>query len=63
MYTAGIKLFMHLHVAQGWAESSAVGVCLVACLLIVIVIGELFYRLVDIPSQLFAKGTFDWIRT
>lgn len=62
MYTAGVKLFLHLHGTQRWAESSTVVTCLLVCLLIIIPVAEGFYRLIEIPSQLFAKSAFDWIR-
>lgn len=62
LYSAGIKLFLHLHMAQRWAESSAVATCLLVCLLITVPVAEGFYRLIEIPSELFAKSAFDWIR-
>jgi peptidoglycan/LPS O-acetylase OafA/YrhL len=61
VYTAGIALFNHLHFAQNVAFEGAVAACLVVCLLTVIAGAEIFYRLVDQPSQKLAHASFDWI--
>ncbi|KAH8654060.1 hypothetical protein BGZ60DRAFT_386647 [Tricladium varicosporioides] len=62
IYTAGIKLYLHLRTSQGWSDGGAGTMCLFVCLLVTIPAVEIFYRIVDVPSQWLAKGAFDWIR-
>jgi len=63
IYTAGIKIFLGLHVDKRHLSSPAtIGISLVACLAIIIPSAEIFYRLVDVPSKVFARVLFDWIR-
>lgn len=54
IYTAGIKLFLHLNVQKQWPPEGSVVTCLVVCFAAVILIGEVFYRLVEYPSRALA---------
>ncbi|KAK4983116.1 hypothetical protein LTR66_008951 [Elasticomyces elasticus] len=62
VYTLGIKLFMHMTTNPSYNTANARGASFVACLATTIVAAEAFYRLVDRPSQAFARMVFDWIR-
>ncbi|KAI9642475.1 hypothetical protein NHQ30_009280 [Ciborinia camelliae] len=62
IYTVGIKLFTHLTEARNASFEAATTACFFVCLLTVIPSAEIFYRLIDFPSQAFARATFDWIR-
>jgi hypothetical protein len=62
-YTAGIKLWLHLTEIQGMRIPTANFICLVLLLPATIVSGEVFYRLVDRPSQLLAREAYRWIKT
>ncbi|CZR57145.1 uncharacterized protein PAC_07034 [Phialocephala subalpina] len=61
IYSVGIKLFLHLH-KNGASETEAIIACLLVCVLTVISTAEVFYRLVEIPSQRFAKVAWEWMR-
>ena len=62
IYTAGIKLFMHLRITKSWSFEGATIAALAVCLVSVIPAAEVFYRFIDVPSQKFAHVVFDWIR-
>lgn len=62
IYTAGIKLFMHLSIEKNLSVEAARVVCLFVCAIIVIIGAEVFHRLVDLPSKKLAFTVFDWIR-
>ncbi|BDD57760.1 hypothetical protein MAP00_003104 [Monascus purpureus] len=62
IYTAGIKLFLHLTTDKQWSKDSATGLSLIVCLSAVIVLAEVFYRLVDYPCRAMSYRVFDWIR-
>ncbi|KAK5257322.1 hypothetical protein LTR16_000991 [Cryomyces antarcticus] len=62
IYTAGIKLWLHLHNTQACSDGTAVLICLVVSLAGVALGAEVFYRLVDTPSRLLAHRMFHWIR-
>jgi len=62
VYSAGIKIHQHLTVGRGVPDTGATAVCLLVCLPTTVVFAELFYRLVDWPSQILAHIVFDWIR-
>ncbi len=62
IYTAGIKLFMHLSIERNMSVEGSRLVCLLVCVAIVAFGAELFHRLVDCPSKAFAHIVFDWIR-
>jgi hypothetical protein len=60
IYTVGIKLYTHISAAGG---NNAVGglVCFVVCAPLVAIAGEVFYRLVDLPSVVVARGFWAWM--
>ncbi|ESZ93885.1 hypothetical protein SBOR_5743 [Sclerotinia borealis F-4128] len=62
IYTVGIKLFVHLTETRNASFEAAIAGCFFVCLVTVIPSAEIFYRLIDFPSQAFARATFDWIR-
>ncbi|OJJ42466.1 hypothetical protein ASPZODRAFT_29195 [Penicilliopsis zonata CBS 506.65] len=62
VYTAGMRLFIHLNVDRQWPSQVSVFVSFLVSLLTVIAFAELFYRLVDHPSRAFSHIVFDWIR-
>lgn len=62
IYTVGIMLYLHLRTNQGWSDGGAGTMCLFVCLLITVPAAEVFYRVIDVSSQRFAKRAFDWIR-
>lgn len=61
IYTAGIKLYMHMH-ASGTNHELATFACFVVCLPLVALASEVFYRTVDLPSIAIAKEVWDWVR-
>ncbi|KAI9679944.1 MAG: hypothetical protein M1817_004959 [Caeruleum heppii] len=61
IYTAGIKLFSHLAIERNMSASSATALCLVTCIPTTALGAEIFYRLVDRPSQILAHVVFEWI--
>lgn len=61
MYTAGVKLYMHMH-GKGASQELATFVCFVVCVPLVVLASETFYRLVDVPSAALAKKLWVWIR-
>lgn len=61
IYSMGMKLFLHWH-KNGASEIGVIIACLLVCVLTVIPTAEVFYRLVEIPSQRFAKVAFEWMR-
>ncbi|CAD6446011.1 3bed0e88-8054-45c9-a6e9-f2044d4c8bd1 [Sclerotinia trifoliorum] len=62
VYTVGIKLFAHLTETRNASFEAAATGCFFVCLVTVIPSAEIFYRLIDFPSQAFARVTFDWIK-
>ncbi|EKG14624.1 hypothetical protein MPH_08204 [Macrophomina phaseolina MS6] len=54
IYTAGIKLFLHLRVEKNWPEGACNILCLAVCFFAVVPGAEIFYRAVDYPSQVLA---------
>ncbi|KAF2255335.1 hypothetical protein BU26DRAFT_559943 [Trematosphaeria pertusa] len=61
IYTAGIKLFMHLH-ASGTNRGLATFACFVTCVPLVGLASEVFYRIVDLPSVAIAKEAWAWVK-
>ena len=53
---------MHIQATDSTSVAGAVAACFFMCLPLTIVAAEIFYRLVDCPSQAFARLVFDWIR-
>lgn len=62
VYTAGMRLFVHLNVTRHWASEVSVFVCFIVCVLATVVFAELFFRLVDRPSRAFSHYVYRWIR-
>ena len=62
IYTCGIRLFMHIQTTSTTSVEATVVACFFACVPATAVFAELFHRLVDYPSQIFAHYVFDWIR-
>lgn len=62
IYTAGIKLHLHLSTHQEISLEASRSICLTVCVAAVVLGAEVFYRLVDRPSKLLARVLFDWIR-
>ena len=55
IYTAGIKLYTHMADA-GMNGSLSTFVCFLVCAPLVAIVGEIFYRVVDSPSIILARG-------
>lgn len=62
IYTAGVKLFVHLRLQKEWPLEGSAAVCLAVCVPATILLAKAFYRTVEHPSQVLARVTFDWIR-
>lgn len=60
-WTAGIKLYMHLHVERDVAPPLAKLAVFVVGTITTGVGAEVFHRLIDLPSQRVAKETFSWL--
>jgi peptidoglycan/LPS O-acetylase OafA/YrhL len=60
IYTVGIKLYTHINAAGGNNAASGL-VSFVVCAPLVVIAGEMFYRLVDLPSVVVARGFWAWI--
>ncbi|PWN53095.1 hypothetical protein IE53DRAFT_400805 [Violaceomyces palustris] len=53
----------HLFVSQGWRnESGILGVCFVSLVPLCLISAEIFHRLIDEPSCLFARFMFKWMK-
>ncbi|KAF2015709.1 hypothetical protein BU24DRAFT_450382 [Aaosphaeria arxii CBS 175.79] len=61
LYTAGIKLYMHMH-ASGISHEMATFVCFIVCVPLVGLAAEVFYRVIDLPSIAAAKETWAWLK-
>lgn len=61
IYTAGIKLFLHLRVDKNWPEGGCNILCLAVCLFTVVPGAEIFYRVVDYPSQVLARVAWNFM--
>ena len=60
-WTAGIHLFLYVHVEQGLSTAATNAVVLIACLLAVFLSAEVYHRVVDLPAQWFAEVVFVWL--
>lgn len=60
IYLAGIKTFQHLR-ANHTSNQGAVIVAFITSLAVVVPVAELFYRLVEEPSKLFAHKFYDFL--
>ncbi|TKA76570.1 hypothetical protein B0A55_04068 [Friedmanniomyces simplex] len=61
VYTLGIKLVSNMIGDSMDGYSKATGIAFIACLLVTVGAGEVFYWLVDKPSQKFARLVFAWM--
>ncbi|KAK3673539.1 hypothetical protein LTR78_006443 [Recurvomyces mirabilis] len=61
VYTLGIRVAMEIMNGSIETYSRASGVAFIASLLVTVVAGEVFYWLLDVPSQQFARLAFAWI--
>ncbi|ORY09758.1 hypothetical protein BCR34DRAFT_625580 [Clohesyomyces aquaticus] len=59
VYTLGIKLYQGLHLDNSVA---AVAVCFFSSLATTVVGVEVFYRSIEVPSQVLSHKAFDWIK-
>ncbi|CAF9928121.1 hypothetical protein IMSHALPRED_007391 [Imshaugia aleurites] len=62
IYTVGIKLYMNLSMQKSFSVRASRSICLVVCVATTVLGAEVFHRLVEYPSQVFARVFFDWIR-
>ena len=62
-YTAGIELWLHLTGTKHWAVASANVACLAVCFVTTVPSAEVFYRLIDRPSQWLARRSYQWIKS
>jgi len=60
IYTAGIKLYLHLD-ASGVGTALNALACFCACAPLVAVASEVFYRVIDVPSIVAARGFWAWM--
>ncbi|KAI7231774.1 hypothetical protein KC330_g6248 [Hortaea werneckii] len=60
-WTIGIKLFLHLHLDQRTSKATANFAVFVVATLSTILFAEVFYRLVDLPSQMIASKCYMWL--
>ncbi|KAF2861981.1 hypothetical protein K470DRAFT_269501 [Piedraia hortae CBS 480.64] len=61
-YALGIKLVMNIIGGSMDTYAKASAVAFIVCLLVTIGAGEVFYWVIDWPTQRFACVVFDWIR-
>ncbi|ATZ50336.1 hypothetical protein BCIN_05g06950 [Botrytis cinerea B05.10] len=62
IYSAAIPLYLHLVVDKAVSGIVATIICLVVSALGTLVCGEIFYRMVEIPSLWAGVWSWDWIR-
>ena len=55
IYTVGIKAYQHL-AASGMSTSVNGLICFLICAPLVTVLAEVFYRIIDLPSIMLARG-------
>ncbi|KAK5717702.1 hypothetical protein LTR15_008541 [Elasticomyces elasticus] len=60
-YTLGIKTVSKMIGDSMDGYSKAVGIAFIACLLVTVAAGEVFYWLIDKPSQKLARMVFTWM--
>ncbi|KAF1836635.1 hypothetical protein BDW02DRAFT_221951 [Decorospora gaudefroyi] len=61
IYTAGIKLYIQLDSAGANTAVSGL-ICLMVCVPLVAIVGEVFYHLVDLPSVVAARSFWAWMK-
>lgn len=60
IYSAGIKMWLHLN-KSGTPDATNTFAVFCVCVPLVALTSELFYRVVDIPSIIFAKNFWTWM--
>jgi peptidoglycan/LPS O-acetylase OafA/YrhL len=60
-WTVGIELYLRLHVNRGVSPPLAKLAVFVVGVITTAICAELVHRLVDLPSQRFARATFTWL--
>ena len=63
MYTMGIKLYSSLRFDKNAYFSGTVVAVLVSTLAVAVPLAETFYRLIELPSKVFANKLYDWVTT
>lgn len=63
IYTLGISIVTDKTGDDASGQSRATGVAFIATLLVTVFAAEALYWVVEIPSKLFGRWLFDWIRT
>jgi peptidoglycan/LPS O-acetylase OafA/YrhL len=61
IYVVGIRVFAKLHHDDDVSFPGATAVTLITCLAVVVPAAELFHRLVEVPSKIFAHMFYDFI--
>lgn len=61
IYTAGIKLFLHLRVDKNWPEGACNILCLAVCVFTAVPGAEIFHRVVDYPSDVLARVAWNFM--
>lgn len=61
IYLVGIKVFTQLHHFDKVSFAGSVMVTLITCLSVIIPSAEVFYRLVELPSKVWAHKFYDFI--
>jgi peptidoglycan/LPS O-acetylase OafA/YrhL len=61
IYVVGIRVFAQLHHVDGVDFPAATVVTLITCLAVVVPAAELFHRVVEVPSKIFAHKFYDFI--
>lgn len=62
IYSAAIPFYLHLVMDKDVSGIAATCICLVVSILGAAVCGEIFYRMVEIPSLWAGVWSWDWIR-
>ncbi|KAF2772415.1 hypothetical protein EJ03DRAFT_387803 [Teratosphaeria nubilosa] len=60
-WTAGIKLFLHLHTRLGTGVALSNFAVFVTCAAVTFVTAEVYYRTIDLGTQWLARETFAWL--
>ena len=61
IYIVGIRLYKTVRFNRGVAQPGAAMVTLITMIPLVAIVAEIFYRLVEMPSKIFAHKAFEWI--
>ena len=61
IYIVGIKVFSKLHHDNGISFPGSATVTLITCLAVVVPAAEVFHRVIEVPSKVFAHKFSDFI--